>query len=174
MADTNLPGTLRTRENIKALLERCDRKLPARGDLDTLRQLLALPGMWRAYDLAHNAALQAIEKTNSTEGGRVVMRANYNGLCRDLGQDDATPLEQGLIAHVALCWLRLQVIEQQYSNVMAESVTLPQGDYWEHRLSAAQRRYLRACETLARIRKMQLPTLQVNIGQQQVNVAKGG
>ena len=45
--------------------------------------------------------------------------------------------------------------------------------WWEKRLSGAQRRYLRACETLAKIRKMQLPMVQVNIGQQQLNVAKG-
>ena len=41
----------------------------------------------------------------------------------------------------------------------------------DRKLSAAQRRYLRACETLARVRKLRLPTLQVNIGEKQVNVA---
>ena len=36
---------------------------------------------------------------------------------------------------------------------------------------APRQRALRACETLARIRKLKLPTLQVNIGQKQLNVA---
>ena len=48
-------------------------------------------------------------------------------------------------------------------------------DHWERRLSAAQRRYLRACESLARVRKLgrTTPALQLNIathGGQQVNV----
>ena len=48
------------------------------------------------------------------------------------------------------------------------------GQYWEKRLSAVQGRYLRALTTLARIRKMGLPAMQVNIateGGQQVNIA---
>jgi len=50
------------------------------------------------------------------------------------------------------------------------------GDLLNRRLAASQRRYLRACETLARVRKMvrTTPALQVNIataGGQQVNVA---
>ena len=49
-------------------------------------------------------------------------------------------------------------------------------DFWERRLSLAERRHLRACETLARVRKLLMngPVLQVNIasqGGQQVNVA---
>ena len=47
----------------------------------------------------------------------------------------------------------------------------------EKRLSAAQRRFIRACETLARVRKLSrnTPALQFNIatsGGQQVNLAK--
>jgi hypothetical protein len=57
---------------------------------------------------------------------------------------------------------------------MAGSLSLEQGTYWEKRLSSVQRRYLRACETLARVRKLaQAAPLQVNIGAQQVNVAGG-
>ena len=47
-------------------------------------------------------------------------------------------------------------------------------EYWEKRLSASQRRYLRACETLARVRKITRTTMQINIaeeGSQQVNIA---
>jgi hypothetical protein len=54
--------------------------------------------------------------------------------------------------------------------------------FWDKRLSAGQRRYLRACETLARVRKITRATMQINIagpGSQQLNVAgdlvtKGG
>jgi len=38
-------------------------------------------------------------------------------------------------------------------------------------LFATQRRYLRACETLARVRRLRLPSMQINIGKKQLNVA---
>jgi len=44
-------------------------------------------------------------------------------------------------------------------------------EFWERRLSMSQRRYLAACETLAKIRKMSVPALQLNIGDKQINVA---
>jgi hypothetical protein len=47
---------------------------------------------------------------------------------------------------------------------MKQSHTLTLGMYWEKRLSAAQRRFTRACETLARVRKLSnTPALQFNI-----------
>jgi hypothetical protein len=42
----------------------------------------------------------------------------------------------------------------QRLNAMKQSITLTLGMYWEKRLSAAQRRFTRACETLARVRKL--------------------
>ena len=46
--------------------------------------------------------------------------------------------EQLLIQQAALCWLKLNVIQLQYSNAMKQSITLTLGMYWEKRLSAAQ------------------------------------
>lgn len=145
---------------------------PRPEDLKALRQcFVTVPDLWRNIDMAHNAALEAIEGVEASPKTREYMRANYEGQCKALGSDHATPLEQTLIDHAALCWLRLQCIEQQYSHMMAKSITLTMGDYWERRLSAAQRRYLRACETLARVRRLRLPAMQVNIADKQVNIA---
>jgi hypothetical protein len=60
---------------------------------------------------------------------------------------------------------------------MKQSITLTLGIYWEKRLTAAQRRFTWACETLARVRKWSrnTPALQVNIaaeGGQQINLSK--
>ena len=54
---------------------------------------------------------------------------------------------------------------------MNKSITLDQGMYWDRKLAASQRRYLRACETLARVRKLTGATVQVNIGERQINLA---
>lgn len=62
------------------------------------------------------------------------------------------------------------------ASTMAQSITLTLGMYWEKPLTAAQRRFTRACETLTRVRKLSrnTPALQINLatsGGQQVNVS---
>jgi len=100
------------------------------------------------------------------------LRKNSGKSCRRQSK-----INRGRLRQAALCWLKLNVIELQYSNVMKQSITLTLGMYWEKRLTAAQRRFARACETLARVRKLSrnAPALQFNIaaeGGQQVNVSK--
>jgi len=66
--------------------------------------------------------------------------------------------------------------EQYYDNAMTDSCSLAAASYWERKLSTVQYRYLRAIETLARVRKlMGVPMVQINIaaegGQQVVSNA---
>jgi hypothetical protein len=81
-----------------------------------------------------------------------------------------------LIQHAALCWLRLSIVELRYTNVMRQSITLTLGAYWEKRLTAAQKRFNRAGESLERVRMLsaRVPRVQINVaaeGGQQINVA---
>jgi hypothetical protein len=160
--------------HLEKMIEVMGKKKPTAEDLKAMKQAFdAIPDLWRTVSLASNAASTAIEQTNTTPDARVAMKANYEGQKRALGYAQATPLEQGLIEHAALCWMRLQSVEQGYSGNLAQGCTLALADYWERRLSAAQRRYLRACETLARVRRLRLPAVQVNIADKQVNIAGG-
>jgi hypothetical protein len=93
-----------------------------------------------------------------------------------LGYTDAPRLEKMLIDTVMLAWLRLQEFEFIFTNLDREGMSLSKGAFWEKRLSAAQARYLRAVEALAKVRKLARrdPALQLNVavqGGQQVNVA---
>lgn len=111
------------------------------------------------------------------QGSRQCWKHRLEFMRKDLGYENASPLERLLIQQVTLCWLNLNIVEFRHSNLMQQSITLTLGMYWEKRLSAAQRRFTRACETLARVRKLSRnnPALQFNIaaiGGQQVNVAK--
>jgi len=72
--------------------------------------------------------------------------------------------------------LRWQQIEYKYTWQNRQGLSLNQAAYWDKSLSAAHARYLKALESLAKIRKLARhdPALQVNIatqGGQQVNVA---
>jgi hypothetical protein len=53
---------------------------------------------------------------------------------------------------------------------MAE-LTLRQAEFHQKRITMAHNRYLSAIRTLAQVRRLGVPAVQVNIGEQQVNVA---
>jgi hypothetical protein len=80
-------------------------------------------------------------------------------------------LERLLIDHVALCWLTYCRAQELHSRNFNKSSTIKQAEHREKMVSAAQRRYLRAVESLAKIRKLKLPAIQVNIGEKQINFA---
>ena len=132
---------------------------------------------WRdVLSAGHLAEIMVIQNAHATAGLKECWKHRLQVLKKDLGYDGAPMLEQLLIQQTALCWLKLNLVELGYSNTMKQSITLTLGVYWEKRLSAAQRRFTRACETLARVRKLSrnTPALQFNIaasGGQQVNVA---
>ncbi len=66
-----------------------------------------------------------------------------------------------------------QRVEQSYTGLMNQTeVVIAQADWWERRMTAAQGRYRRAVESLARVRRLTHPSaLQINVGERQVNVA---
>lgn len=99
--------------------------------------------------------------------GAMAANACINDVKHELGYDDAPMLEQLLIEHIVVCWLRLQSVEWCNLNHTEGAHSTSDGAYWDKRLSAAQRRYLRACETLARVRRLNVK-IQVNMANQQI------
>ena len=51
-------------------------------------------------------------------------------------------------------------------------LTLGQAEFHQKRITKAHNRYLSAIRTLAQVRRLGVPAVQVNIGEQQVNVAQ--
>jgi hypothetical protein len=169
-----------TRETFRALLDKTNKEHPNPKDVKALGDLLSgnrKLELWRdVMSAGHLAELMVIENARATAGVKECWKHRLQVLKKDLGYNDAPLLEKLLIQQAALCWLKLNLVELSYSGTMAQSITLTLGLFWEKRLSAAQRRFTRACETLTRVRKLSrnTPALQVNIatdGGQQVNVA---
>jgi hypothetical protein len=91
-------------------------------------------------------------------------------LLRDeLAGPNPTPLERLLIERIVAFWLHLHYLEQIYAQKDSKSLEL--GSYYQRSISSAQKRYLAAIKTLAVIRKLAVPVLQVNIARKQMNVA---
>ena len=170
-----------TVQQIDELIRMADSQSPrdkakAEEALAQLRECIqTVPNLWRITgDLALQAERQAIDRLSGGQFTKECIRRGLQSLREELGYDQSPAVERLLIEQIVLCYLRLHAVEQFYSNVHADQLTPTRSLYWEHRLSAAQQRYLRACEALQRVRKLKLPALQVNIasnGGRQLNVA---
>ena len=161
------------------LVARCYQKDPAKKDLRELEKTFKeMSQLWKAvFDLGKVVRNRAIDNLRLPEVATLTIRTNITEMQRELGYQDAPALERLLIDNVLNCWVRLQWCEFTYSSKMDSSMTFREGDYWTKLLNAAQRRYLRAAETLARVRKLtrNTPMLQVNIATQegqQVNIGQ--
>jgi hypothetical protein len=86
----------------------------------------------------------------------------------ELEGPNPTAIERLLAERAAVCWFMVHKYETNFTT--AKEMTLRQAEFQLRRIDSASRRYLSALSTLARVRKMALPVLQVNIGTNQVNV----
>jgi hypothetical protein len=81
----------------------------------------------------------------------------------ELEGPNPTPIEKLLAERAAVCWF----IVYWHENSFLES------DVHQQRIDRAHARFLSSLRTLAQVRKLAVPALQVNIARSQVNVAGG-
>ena len=171
MATADLPSKAVPTDpkELEKLIERAQR-----GDektLPALRELLKAPHMVEACgNLAAHAENALIRKFSGkdlavSEG----LRRKLGALRAELAGPTPTPLERLLVERIVACWLHLYHLETAYAG--KDSMALELASYYQRSLSAAHKRYLSAIRTLALVRKLALPVLQVNIARKQVNVA---
>jgi len=166
------------RELVK-LVGRCYGENPDKDDLQELKKHLnEHPQLYKViFDLNKVVQGELIDNIIQQRAGQMSIKANIVSMRNEMAYEQSPMLEKLLIENVINCWIRLQWVELQLTGQSnRERVGIPVIEYWEKRLSANQRRYLRACETLARVRKLtrNTPMLQVNIATesgQQVNIA---
>lgn len=164
-----------THDQVRALLKRCDTRKPLPADVLLVRRLFAeQPDRAGAMiDLAYRTEKQLIDSLGATALTAEALRAGCDRTRASLGDRDAPALERLLIDAICLAWLRLWLTEQAYTVAMEGPQTLTLCTYWERRLTQAQGRYLRACEALARVRRLAVPALiQNNALQQVVNITQ--
>jgi hypothetical protein len=165
-------------DEVQVILERANTEDPDPADVLALQRVLEeRPDMWHVCGggLAHQAVVHLLDNVSATGLVREFAKREVETIRCSLGYAHAPEIERLLIEQVALCWLRLNLLEQRYTGFRSEPMGIDQAAFLERRLSAVQRRFLRAVETLARVRKVtrQTVALQVNIaaeGGQQMNV----
>jgi hypothetical protein len=135
-----------------------------------LRRLLQAPRGVAALggDLAAKARRVLIDKYAGTNVlARETLVAKLEQLRADLGGD--TPVERLMVDRIVTCWLHLHHLEWCYA--VRDPLPIGLATYYQRSMDRAQKRYLAALKTLATVRRLALPALQVNIGGNQVNVA---
>jgi len=88
---------------------------------------------------------------------------------REIAGPSPSVLERLLAERIVVCWLELNYLELALTSKGERP--LRQAEYYDRRKDRAHRRYLSAIRSLATIRRLVIPALQVNIGAKQVNVA---
>jgi hypothetical protein len=174
---------LRNVEKAKAyefieLIQRVYELEPEAEDIQKLQKWLDdYPEIWvLVFDMANTLEKNLIRCIFPYEAAQLAIQKNIDELRQALGYEKASRLESTLIDSIVLSWLRYQWAEFRVSSF---KIPLDEPSsviaFWEKRLSVSQSRYFKACETLAKIRKLSLinPLLQVNMVTQsglQVNV----
>jgi hypothetical protein len=73
----------------------------------------------------------------------------------ELGFAEASPVERLMIDHAVMCHVRLGMVEHLYSRQTSARADVI--EHWERRLTLAQKRFNRAGESLARVRRLARP-----------------
>jgi hypothetical protein len=89
----------------------------------------------------------------------------------EVAGEDPSPLERLLAERVALCWVAATYADAEYARKLKEGMTFREGEYLARRCEQTNRQLLKAIESLTRVRRMLTP-MQVNIGQNQINLTK--
>ena len=136
------------------LMERCNADKPAEADINELRKRLAeTPEVGR--ELGCLAQLVIDRRLDQSFNGmsREFVRARLLDMAAELRYEQSPELEKMLIKHILWCWLDLYVVQVRAVNLDNESHSLNVGLYRDKRLNSAQRRFLKATDSLAKIRK---------------------
>jgi hypothetical protein len=151
------------RDRFFELIHKTNKDNPRPADVAEMRQMLRDHHglqLWRMISgIAEGVELTMLSQASYlTPPVRECWSERLKQIRADLGLKDAPATEQLLISHVALCWLRLNMVEHGYTSNTSGEHSLKSGIYWEKRLTAAQRRYTRAVETLAKVRTLTAAT----------------
>jgi hypothetical protein len=104
------------------------------------------------------------------------LRAEIDTLAAELAGPKPTAAEIVLAQTAAISWFAFRLHEAQYADgVTSEGgMTLNQSEHAQRRIDRAHRRMLSTLKTLAAVRRLAAPALQINVASQQVNQLNAG
>jgi hypothetical protein len=84
-----------------------------------------------------------------------------------------SPIEKLLAGTAAINWFALRMLEVQYADaITGDGVTLDSSEHHQRRIDRTHRRLMSTIKTLATVRRLAVPAVQINVARQQVNQLK--
>jgi hypothetical protein len=113
---------------------------------------------------------------NADEKTRSKLIRDVFDLSAEIAGPAPSPVERVLAKIAATSWFAFRMHEAQYvSSVTSEGgMTLSQSEHAQRRIDRAHRRLLSTLKTLATVRRLAVPALQINVARQQVNQLNTG
>jgi hypothetical protein len=113
--------------------------------------------------------------TKGKTKAREKLREELEEYASSLAGPNPTPIERTLSETAALAWFALRLHELQFVGgaTSERGLTLAQSEHHQRRIDRAHRRLMSTLKTLAAVRRLGLPAVQINIAKKQVNVAGG-
>ncbi len=148
------------------------------GDRDALEKMRdvfdAVPGLCEhlgnVADFAENSLVELFAKNPLVQKA---LRFKLNALRGEILGPDPSPLEDLLARRIAACWLHVHYVETIFAqNIENNGLSGRWSESMQRSIDRAQRRYLSAIRTLAQVRRLLAPMVQVNIAEKQVNIAQ--
>jgi len=164
-------------DTFRKLLHQTDADNPKQEEVEALRHyLVEHPEILKIGDLATLCRTQLITKFHDSVGVSEIITSYIDYVKNLLNFSKSSTLEQLVIEQILLSWLRLYILENNLVELESKGLSLPSAKKWDKRIESAQYRFLRACKSLAQIRKLtkDMPFVQVNIATeegQQINIA---
>jgi hypothetical protein len=87
-----------------------------------------------------------------------LLEREYETRRDNLGWANAGPMERLMIERIMLCWLRLLWVENYNGSFMKASVYMRESEYADKQLARAHSRYVKAVESLAKLRQAEAIT----------------
>ena len=108
--------------------------------------------------VAYSVRLGLMRKVSKEAGNFELFEREYEMRRDQLGWKQASPIEQLMIERIMLCWVRLLWMEHYNGSFMQPSVRMRESEYADKMLSRAYNRYVKAIESLAKLRQAEAIT----------------
>jgi hypothetical protein len=105
------------------------------------------------------------------EATKQAMRADLDEVTAGFAGPNPTAVEMVLAQTAAILWFVLRMHEAQYVSCSRteEGMTIVQSEHHQHRIDRTHRRLMSTIKTLATVRRLAVPAVQINVARQQVN-----
>src|SRR5262245_31120033 len=106
---------------------------------------------------------------DDNEATKAKLRRELCDLAAERAGQSASPVERVLAESAATSWFAYRLHEARYaSNATSEGgMSLAQSEHAQRRMDRAHRRFLSTLKTLATVRRLAVPALQVNLAHRQ-------